>query len=88
MYDKAKNYKCEQCDYEGSLASNLRAHILAVHDKVKNFKCELCEYSASHSGSLKLHDLAVHAKEKNHKCNKEDELGEGVDLGGVCRTGE
>ena len=74
----AKNYhgndrmahKCNQCEYNFSSASNLRAH-LKIHTGQKSSKCNQCDFASSQAGHLRTH-LRTHSREKPNKCNQCD----------------
>ena len=65
-----KSIKCNQCDYESSVASHLRRH-LTTHSGEKLNKCDQCDYVSSRADSLRTH-LKIHNGEKSNKCNQCD----------------
>ena len=59
-----KTFKCDICDYNFSLRTDMKRHMASVHEGVKPFKCDICDYSCSEKGSMKRHVASVHEGKK------------------------
>ena len=60
-----KPFKCNECDYSSTTASNLKTHVQAKHAFEKPFKCNECDYSATTASNLKTHVQEKHASWNN-----------------------
>ena len=55
-------YPCDQCDYVGNYASNLKLHKRSTHEGIR-YLCDQCENAATQHSDLKSHKKAKHGKE-------------------------
>ena len=53
MHALEKPFKCRECNYSTTKASNLKTHVQAKHTLEKPFKCNECDYSATQASLLK-----------------------------------
>ena len=80
MHSGEKSNKCNQCNYESSLTSNLRMR-LKIHSGEKSNKCNQCNCASFRAYSLRIHlkthsskksNVKIHNGERSNKCNQRD----------------
>ena len=69
VHEKEKPCKCDFCEANFSLQSNLKKHIAFVHEGKKPFKCDVCDYICSQKWILVKHVSSVHEKKKPLQCD-------------------
>ena len=66
---KPKNprwHKCDQCDYQSTNASHLKAHIISKHlkeDELSWFYCDKCPYKTKNNSQMHLQNRHKHNNE-------------------------
>ena len=71
VYDKRRNYGCEECSYTTNLKSSLNRHWDAVHNLGdKKFKCEICPYTSAQRNYVRYHMASVHNFGETLRCDK------------------
>ena len=73
VHAKVNPLKCEYCDENFSLETDLNIHIKSVHEGEKKFKCKYCEEEFALETDLNLHVESVHDGRKLFKCNHCDD---------------
>ena len=68
---RIRSCKCPHCNKEVKYASNLQAHIRAIHRTHLPQKCTTCEFVAHSSSKLRRHVSVVHLREPT-KCSSCD----------------
>ena len=62
-----ESMKCEFCDYDSSVKSNMKKHVALVHEKKRFIKCKICDYASFSPSKTKRHIAAVHDNEFRQK---------------------
>ena len=62
-------YICDQCEYSGTQACSLKAHLLRHNDE-KPHSCEECGQSFKEKRVLKQHMVSAHKEEVPFKCRQ------------------
>ena len=69
QHDKAKPYKCNQCDFQTAHSDSVKVHA-AKHETERNFPCDFpdCRYAGKNEYYLKKHKI-THNPNKKYSCN-------------------
>ena len=65
---KQGSYLCDQCDFVGAFASELKTH----EKKHGNFACDKCNFTTNLKIEMKKHEKYKHGQKNTHPCPKCD----------------
>ena len=73
LHNREKNFKCKECNYSSSQATNLKDHMTSTHADLDHQKrCNSCNYSGYSKQDLQHHMTKVHNKKPQGVKMEED----------------